>query len=310
MIGVFVWRQPVLTANNSFAAVIRTALLGLLVAAVTLSGAVASADKPKKRKKAAAAAVVQAPSSEAVGKALAPLKWGMTKQEVLAHFVKNIEEKYKKPLSEATDAITEDRLRHEMGEQVAQIRGTLVKFDGTTTGWDVSFLRPEFTHHNDEEMFVVRDENSQNFYFFIQGKLWKWYKAFDAEVFAGQPFEEFAAALQGRYGKAADRQGKLGPRGEEKRWLEWQSKSTRLRAIDENRFYGFYCLVFESNDTLVKLAALRAHQDAAQGGGPSLVDSVMTDEAATTANEDVVDRVTGKIRNRKDAPKEEKKAPK
>lgn len=234
----------------------------------------------------------------------------MTKQEVLAHFVKNIEEKYKKPLSEATDAITEDRLRHEMGEQVAQIRGTLVKFDGTTTGWDVSFLRPEFTHHNDEEMFVVRDENSQNFYFFIQGKLWKWYKAFDAEVFAGQPFEEFAGALQGRYGKAADRQGKLGPRGEEKRWLEWQSKSTRLRAIDENRFYGFYCLVFESNDTLTKLAALRTHQDAGQGGGPSLVDSVMTDEAATTANEDVVDRVTGKIRNRKDAPKEEKKAPK
>lgn len=282
-------------------------LVGLVALGAGAFGEGHAEAQKKKKKGGAVAAQVAAPKSEAVAKALEPLKWGMGKQEVLAHFVKTIEEKYKKPLSEATDAITEDRLRHDMREEIAQIRATLVKFDGTTTGWDVSFLRPEFTHHNGEEMFVVRDQNSQNFYFFIQGKLWKWYKAFDAEVFAGQPFEDFAAALEGRYGKGAERSGKLGPRGDEKRWLEWQSKATRLRAIDENRFYGFYCLVFESNDTLAKLAALRANKDEGAKTGPSLVDSVTTEESATTANEDVVDRVTGKIRNRKDAPKEEKK---
>ena len=61
-------------------------------------------------------------------------------------------------------------------------------FRGTSTGWDVSFLRGEFTHGNDESMLVMRDENSQNFYFFFGGKLWKWYKAFDAEVFAAGDF--------------------------------------------------------------------------------------------------------------------------
>ena len=37
---------------------------------------------------------------------------------------------------------------------------------GSSSG-SVSFLKGEFTHGNGESMFVVRDKNSQNFYFFI-----------------------------------------------------------------------------------------------------------------------------------------------
>ncbi|MCA9603521.1 MAG: hypothetical protein KC417_15925, partial [Myxococcales bacterium] len=135
---------------------------------------------------------------------------------------------------------------------------------------------------------------------------WKWYKAFDAEVFAGQSFDQFAGSLQGRYGNAAVREGKLGPRGETKHWLEWQSKDTRLRAIDENRFYGFYCLVFESKDTIAHLDALRPVRPDTKQSGSALVDSVTDDQATVTPNEDIVDRVTGRIRNRKDAPKDKK----
>jgi hypothetical protein len=285
-------------------------VLWAVVMGSVLTLGVQSADAQKGKKRPAAAKAEKAPpTSEGVAKALGELKWGMTKQEVLAHFVKGIEEKYQKPLSKATDAMSEDRLRHEMGEEIQVIRDTLTKFDGKTTGWDVSFLRGEFTHKNDEEMFMVRDANSQNFYFFIQNKLWKWYKAFDASVFSGQTFEQFAGALGDRYGKGADREGKLGPRGEIKRWLEWTSKDTRLRAVDENKFYGFYCMVFESKDTLAKLNALRAHTDDGQKSNHALVDAVTTEDGdtASVANEDIVDRVTGQIRNRKD---QEKKDPK
>jgi len=33
---------------------------------------------------------------------------------------------------------------------------------------------------------VINDGNSQNFYFFINNHLWKWFKAFNADVFSGQ----------------------------------------------------------------------------------------------------------------------------
>ena len=68
----------------------------------------------------------------------------------------------------------------------------------------MSFLKGEFTHGNDEAMIVVRDGNSQNFYFFIGGKLWKWYKAFDASVFPAGNFGTFAQGVQRRFGPAKD----------------------------------------------------------------------------------------------------------
>ena len=119
----------------------------------------------------------------------------------------------------------------------------------------MSFLKGEFTHNNDESMLVVRDENSQNFYFFIGGKLWKWYKAFDAAVFPAGNFATFAGAVAAplRQG-ASTRKASFAPGEGERHWLEWQDKQTRLRAVDQTDFYGFYCLVFEEKATLDNLA--------------------------------------------------------
>jgi len=85
-------------------------------------------------------------------------------------------------------------------EEVDAIRKGAVEFDGRSTGWDVSFLKGEFSQGNDESMIVVRDVNSQNFYFFIGGKLWKWYKAFDAAVFPADNFAAFGSAVQRKFG--------------------------------------------------------------------------------------------------------------
>jgi hypothetical protein len=173
----------------------------------------------------------------------------------------------------------------------------------------VSFLKDEFTHHNGEAMLVVRDGNSQNFYFFIGDRLWKWYKAFDAAVFEGQPFDQFAAALQGRFGDAEEKQGALREGAEERRWLEWHHGDarahTRLRAVDENEFFGFYCLVFENMATVDDLPNLRTNRGRQRRQGHAMVDAVTSDDSeASTANQDVVDRITGQIRRRTNAPEE------
>lgn len=252
-----------------------------------------------------ATAPAAAPNSAAIARSLGDLRWGMEPRAVHQHFSEAIQADYRARLSKAPGAIEEDRLRRAQSDEIRRLRESYVRFTGTRTGWDVSFLQGEFTHGNQESMLVQRDGNSQNFYFFINGRLWKWFKAFDASVFDGQSFEQFAAAVQGRFGEAAERSGRLVEGGPQQRWLEWQDSTTRLRAIDQTRFYGFYCLVFEDVATLNRLDSLRTNTVATgNNGSHALVESVLLPEDGSTGSEngnpnaDVVDRITGNIRRR------------
>lgn len=275
-------------------------LLAIAVCAAGATGAAADKKKAKGGKKAA-----QAPASPEIAKSLADVKWGMSKDEVEKVFIDKIKTKYKPLIAKTKDAVEEDRLRQVAKQELSRVREGYVEFDGKSTGWDVSFLKGEFSQKNDEAMLVVRDENSQNFYFFIEGKLWKWYKAFDASVFPANNFSTFAGAVQRRFGDAKEAKGELRKGAGERQWLEWQDKETRLRAVDETDFYGFYCLVFESKDTLGNLAKLRTVHDDRGDGKHALVEAVTTDDTAAEDSDDssnIVDRITGKIRKREDAP--------
>lgn len=243
--------------------------------------------------------------SAAISPAMGDLHWGMTKAEVLTYFQGQIRERYRPLLAKAAGAIEEDRLRAEMGDELRRLRESEVCFRGEHTGWDASFIKDEFTHNNNECLLVRNDANSQNFYFFINSKLWKWYKAFNAEVFQGQNFAQFSQALQARYGASRQGSGELSAGSGTRQWLEWQDATTRLRAIDQTHFYGFFCLVFEEKETLGNLATLRRNAPPARDGHHALVDSVTSGEGETAnpdANPDIVDRITGNIRNRQDAP--------
>src|SRR5690606_8872298 len=85
-------------------------------------------------------------------------------------------------------------------------------------------------------------------------------------------------------------------------WLEWQDRHTRLRAVDQTRFYGFYCLVFEDRATLARLDQLRTNTVQVTQQGHALVESVTLpeggEEESRDAHADIVDRITGNIRRR------------
>lgn len=277
--------------------------IGLLIAVVVcavFSGA-ALADKKKRRGKRGKKA--KAPVSAKISPALGDLKWGMGEKDVLKLMLKGVKERYRLRVAKTTDGIEEDRLRTKERGEVQRIKESLVRFDGRSTGWDLGFLRDEFTHNNGESMIVVKDSNSQNFYFFINNHLWKWYKAFNIEVFEGKAFNEFAAAVQRKFGEAQDVQGELIKGGGKRHWLEWQDESTRLRAIDQTAFYGFYCLVFEEKSTMAKLGSLRTNVSRDKKESHALVDAVTSDTdmaAQPDESPDIVDRITGKIRVRRD----------
>jgi hypothetical protein len=275
-------------------------LIGALLGALTLSSTIDPAHAaPKKKAKAAQ----EAPASAEIVKSMGDLKWGMTREEVTTYFADKIKAKYKPLLAKASGAMEEDKLRARQKEELAKLKAT--DFNGKKTGLDVSFLKGEFTHHNAESILVVSDDSSENYYFFIQNKLWKWYKAFKADAFEGKTFAQFAEAIQGRYGKGKQVEGEATHGGGKQSWVEWQDQTTRLRAVDNSGFYGFYCLVFEDKATLRKLPDLRAHKTVETKKGNSLIDAVTSDEAnnaASDSNPDVMDRITGKIRHRQDAP--------
>jgi hypothetical protein len=160
----------------------------------------------------------------------------------------------------------------------------------------VSFLKGEFAHKTNEAMLVVRDANSQNFYFLIDGKFWKWYKAFDAAVFPADDFAAFEKAIEHRFGPSKTVHAELRPGEGERQWLEWQDPKTRLRAIDQTDFYGFYCLVFEQKATVDQLARLREGADTDSAGPKkhTLVESVTADPDAHADGEaDIADRISG-----------------
>jgi hypothetical protein len=280
----------------------RRTVIGALACALALSASVDAAHAAPKKKSAKAAQQQEAPQSAELAKSMGDLKWGTDREAVIKIFTDRIREKYKPLIAKATDAMKEDKLRGAMRDELGKVRSSVTDFNGSKTGWDASFLKPEFAHNNGESLFVVADDNSQNYYFFANGKLYKWYKAFNSDAFQGKKFDQFAAALQGRFGKAAERTGDLNGQGKTK-WLEWQDGNTRARAVDNNQFYGFYSLVFEEKTTAAKLAEIHKAKMGDGKNKNALVDSVTADDAKDSdGNPDIIDRITGKIRHSTNAP--------
>ncbi|MEM9074691.1 MAG: hypothetical protein AAGE52_39715 [Myxococcota bacterium] len=265
----------------------------------------ADAQRRRRRGRQAQPRAEQTPHSEAIAPALGDVEWGWSKRQLLGYFTKKLRAEYQPRINKARDAMTEDRLRHERDQRIRRMRDSYVSFTGQTSGYDSGFLRDEFSHNNSESMVRVRSDNADDYYFFIRGRLWKWYRAFDSSVFQGADWAQFGEALQGRFGPARERTGALVEGGDSRTWLEWQDDATRARAIDNNTFYGFYCLVFEDKGTLSRLGELRTNEQRRGRRSHALVDAVTGDgeEAENPdAHADIVDRITGNIRNRQDAP--------
>lgn len=282
-------------------------LVGFL-SALLVVGALASDASAQRRSKGRgrtkAAEVEAAPVSAELSRSMGDLRWGMSKDDVQKLLEKGIADKYRPKLAQARDAMTEDRIRDAARQEIREMRSSYTRFDGTRTGWDASFLRDEFTHGNRESMLVLKDDNSQNFYFFFNDRLWKWFKAFNSEVFEGQSFGQFQEAIQRRFGAGKDSTGELSPGGTSRHWIEWQDDASRLRAVDQTGFYGFYCLVFEEKATLSNLASLRPSSGRERQGN-SLVDAVTSGDYESQDHDDspnIVDRITGHIRQRENAP--------
>lgn len=286
----------------------KRALVGLCVAVfcfISMSR-LAEADKKKNEKPKPPVAETATPHGDKIAGTLGSLKWGMNKDEVIKVLTEQIKARYRPIVAGIKDGVESDRITSRMSNEINQLGKNYEQFDGKRTGWSNGFLRNEFTQNNGESMMTVKDQNSQNYYFFINDRLWKWYKVYNDDVFAGKTFEQFGDAEQLLWGKGKDTNGELAPGSGNRHWLEWEDKDTRLRAVDQMGFFGFYCAIFEGKEILRQLPSLRKNApEVQQASANDLVDAVTSDSAANPdANPDIVDRITGRIRTQ-EKPKQE-----
>jgi hypothetical protein len=283
---------------------VRWPVVSLVVLGMALMSAAAEAAPAKGKKKGKKAKEDKTPVSAEISKSMNDLKWGTSRDDLQKALIDRVKEQYKPIIAKTRDAVEEDRLREKANGEIKAIKDSFVQFKGSPTGWDVSFLKGEFTHGNGESMVMQKDHNSQNFYFFINDKLWKWYKAFDADVFPAGNFAAFAGAVQKRFGPAKDARGELAPGSGERHWLEWQDDQTRLRAVDQSDFYGFYCLVFEQKTTVANLANLRRNTREVGNKQHAMIEAVTAagPNATESGGSDIADRITGKNRAREEPP--------
>ena len=105
-----------------------------------------------------------------------------------------------------------------------------------------AFLRHELASRSDE-VWLRREAMSQTFQVYRAGKLRMLYTLFEPLAFPEGNFAAFSASLQRRFGPA-----KWHSSVEQGRWVEWQDRSTRVRAIDQTNTYGFYCLILQARE--------------------------------------------------------------
>lgn len=227
--------------------------------------------------------------------AMGNLRWGMSESDVMRVVGYKLKEDYGDRIKKARGG-RKDSLSEEMNDKLRGLKKSVVRFDGKRSSWDASQIAGEFTHGNGETMVFVKDGKSQTYYFFINGGLWKWIKVFDASTFGGKNFKKFQKMVGKKFGNGMVKSGqRLDGVNKEQTWVEFLDRNSRLRAVDETKFYGSYALVFEQMETVRDLASLRSNTIRRnQPKNSAVARAVGGDRDADESG--VVDKITGKDR--------------
>jgi hypothetical protein len=191
------------------------------------------------------------------------LRWGMSESEVVTFARRKIGESYAEQMKKA-DAGKQAKLKDEMKRAQSEVEKSRVAFEGSRSRWDSSPIAGEFNYGDDESMLMAKDQGSTNYYFFRDGRLWKWYKAFDQGSVSGG-WKKFSSSAEDKFGKGRAKKGELNSASGETQWLEYMDRNSRLRAADNTK-RGVYALIFEDMSVVRELAASRPQKPSRLAG--------------------------------------------
>jgi hypothetical protein len=220
------------------------------------------------------------PAGAPIAAALGELRWGMSKDAVIALLKKRIRSEYTARVKAERDIVRQDAIYNEANDVFRRIKDGYVEFNGRKTGWDASAVAEEFVHGSGESMLVVDDPSARDMYFFVHGRLWKWYRELKPAAFGNGNFESVGELLSDQFGATRERSEPRSEHGAAYRMLTWSDTQTRVSAIWRG---AETCLVFEDNATLERLAMIRQHATPRGGKRGSVLDGVIMTSAEREA---------------------------
>ena len=246
------------------------------------------AKKPKPRK----AMTVSAGHKKALAELYGGFKFGMTKDEVIAVFSKQLDERYDEKIKATTDITAQDRLRRDKRNEVSRLQSSYISFDTSkTTPWDVSIVEEEFAHNTNEAMLERWEnqggKNQRRFFFFYEGKLWKMFVQQDVSVISEDKrnFGTFQASMESKYGPGDVDDGKI----------TWSTAEFDVRAVDKLKSYAALGLAIEDPRTRKAVDAVRVAKAPPKRQTNSVIKAVIdtdhNDHPDVKSNSNAVDDV-------------------
>ncbi|HKP59350.1 MAG TPA: hypothetical protein VJV78_21650 [Polyangiales bacterium] len=217
------------------------------------------------------------------------LRWGMTESEVATFAKRKIADSYGEQMKKA-DAGKQAKLKDEMKRAQAEVEKSHVAFEGSKSRWDSSPIAGEFNYGEDESMLVAKGgDGSTNYYFFRDGRLWKWYKAYDQASISGG-WKKFSSSAEEKFGKGRAKKGALNNASGDTQWLEYLDRSSRLRAADNSK-RGVFALIFDDMSVVRELAAAHPQKPSRLAGADDDDESV---QKSSAKNEEIARAQTKK----------------
>lgn len=196
-------------------------------------------------------------SAQAIGKAMGNLRWGMSDTEVQRVAKTRLTDQYAEKIKKAKGS-AKAQLERELATKTKEISSAHpFEFSGKSSKWDRSPIAGEFGYGTDESMLTFNDGESENYYFFLEGRLWKWVKLYPSSQFGGKGFSKFSDAISGKFGKGYKKEAELNGSAKKYTFLEYLDRNSRLRAVDRTSDANGFALVFEEMATVRQIASLR-----------------------------------------------------
>lgn len=187
-----------------------------------------------------------------IATSMGDLRWGMSESEVTDFAKRKLAEHYGAEIKATHDAGKQSQLKAALKTAQADVSKSLTSFEGKSSRWDHSAVAGEFTYGNSESMLVAKDDTSDNYYFFVGGRLWKWFKELDK----GGDYKKFSQQIQSKFGKGHPKKGELAAGQGTTQFIEYLDRNSRMRAADNGKRGGF-ALIFEEMATVRELASTR-----------------------------------------------------
>ncbi|MCB9728574.1 MAG: hypothetical protein H6744_18615 [Deltaproteobacteria bacterium] len=196
-----------------------------------------------------------------VDTSLESLPFGKGVDDVVGWVRARLETTYGPRLKAALSAHQRDVVRAQLEQELQDFAASLVEFDGSRTGFEVSVVANEFVPGAEESVLLFRESGVEHYFFFSHGKFWKYARPLPDDV----AFNERLAMQTKDQGRP-----EAVMRSVDKTTVTqavWQDKERRLRVQDARSLYRADLLVIEDRAIADRIDMIRGGRLPGNTGG-------------------------------------------